>query len=147
MAVATPVMAPPLDRTAAAGDGPVVRQRLGKAHADAGAERRRQADEEGILRLTGQAGGRENRRQGRDRAVHQAEQRRLDLLQHKTAIGSSWHGDILTPKPGNAKSETRSGQESASAHGTSAIARMARGWPSRACAQADMMCPAGSVRS
>ena len=73
------------ERRAAAGDLAVVRQPLGHAHADRGAERGGQADEQRGARA-GDVGGREDRRERRDRAVDEADERRLDDLQQALAL-------------------------------------------------------------
>ena len=70
-------------RRAAAGERAVVGQRLGKAHGNAGADRGGHADQK---RLPGVVGGErrgKQRRQRRDRAVHQPGQPRLHVLQHE----------------------------------------------------------------
>ena len=70
---------------AAAGERAVVGQSLGKSHGNAGADRRRQADQERRPGLVGGKGRREQRRQRRHRAVHQADKSRLHELQHEHA--------------------------------------------------------------
>jgi hypothetical protein len=67
-------------RAAATGDRSVVAEALGQAHADRRAERAGQADEQRGPRA-GEVGGGEDRRQGGDRAVDQADQGGLDPLQ------------------------------------------------------------------
>ena len=59
----------------------VVGERLGEAHGDAGADRGGDADEERVPGIMGGEGGGEHRRQRRHRAVHQADETRLDDLQ------------------------------------------------------------------
>ena len=72
-------------RRAAPGERTVVGQRLGKAHRDAGADGRRKADQESRPGIVRGEGGGEQRRQRRDRAVHEAGEPRLDILQHEHA--------------------------------------------------------------
>ena len=70
-------------RRAAAREQAVVRQRLGEAHGDAGAERGGEADHEGLPVVVGGEGGGEQRRQRRDGTVHQAGEAGLHVLQHE----------------------------------------------------------------
>ena len=82
-----PADEPAHHRRAAAGQAAVVRQRLGECHRDAGAEGGGDADEEGVPAPARREGGGEERRQGRDGAVHQACESRLDIAQHEIAPG------------------------------------------------------------
>ena len=76
-----PTGEPALHRRAAARQLAVVMRGLGEAHRDAGADRGRQADEEGLPGvLRGESRGKD-RRQRRHRAVHQAGQSRLHIGQ------------------------------------------------------------------
>ena len=70
---------------AAAGQRAIVGQSLGERHRDAGADRGRKPDQEGLPGVMGGEGGRKQRRQGRDRTVHQPGQPRLHVLQHEHA--------------------------------------------------------------
>ena len=76
---------PALERRAAARQLAVVVRGLGEAHRDAGADRGRQADQEGLPGVAGGEGGGEDRRQRRDRAVHQPGEARLHLGQDELA--------------------------------------------------------------
>ena len=70
-----------LQRRAAARQLAVVMRGFGEAHRDAGADRGRQADQEGLPGVLRGEGGGEDRRQRRHRAVHQAGQPRLHIGQ------------------------------------------------------------------
>src|SRR5262249_16157065 len=70
-------------RRAAAGERAVVGERLGEGHGDAGADRSGDTDEESRPGVVRGEGGREERRQGRDRTVHQSSKARLHILQHE----------------------------------------------------------------
>ena len=73
---------------AAAGEAAVVGERFGEAHADAGADRSGQPDEEGVLRFLGGDRGGEDRGERGDGAVHQAGQAGLhDLQDEEAAVG------------------------------------------------------------
>ncbi len=76
------------DRRAAAGERAVVGERLGEGHGDAGADRGGEADQERRPGVVGGEGRREQRRERRDRAIHQAGEARLHVLQHEHAARS-----------------------------------------------------------
>jgi hypothetical protein len=76
------------DGGAAAGDFAVVREGLGEAHGNAGADGGGHADQEGIPGDVGGEGGGEHGGQGGDGAVHEADQAGLDDLQHEAAAGA-----------------------------------------------------------
>ena len=57
-----------------------------KPHGDAGADRGGEADEEGLPRVLRREGGGEDRRERRDRSVHQAGEPRLHVGQHELAM-------------------------------------------------------------
>src|SRR5215217_5569089 len=65
------------------GERPIVRKPLGEAHADRRSNRRRQTHQERHPRITGSKSRREERRQRRNRPVHQPYQARLHHLQHE----------------------------------------------------------------
>ena len=73
-------------RAAAAGEHAVVGERFGEAHADPGAEARRQADEKCVVAVVRGEGRGEQRGERRDRAIHQAGQTRLDHLHHEQPL-------------------------------------------------------------
>ncbi len=75
------------DRCAAAGQRAVVGQRLGKGHGDAGADRSCEPDQECRPGIVGGEGRCEQRRQRGDRAIHEAGEARLHILQHEHALG------------------------------------------------------------
>ena len=70
---------------AASRERAVVGQCFRKAHADAGADRCGEAHQECLPVLVRGEGRREQRRQCRDRSVHQAGEARLHILQHEHA--------------------------------------------------------------
>ena len=72
-------------RATAAGDTSIVGQRFGETHADGRAKRRCKPDKESTQGLAGQARRCEDRRQCRDRTIHQPQETRLNLLEHH------WH--------------------------------------------------------
>ena len=65
----------------------VVGQGFGEAHRYAGADRGGHADEERVPGIMRGEGGGEDRREGRDRTVHQPDKAGLDDLQHEAAPG------------------------------------------------------------
>src|SRR5262249_53351331 len=71
---------------AAAGELAVIRQGFGETHRNAGAERGGEADEESRPGLMGGEGRGEQRRQCRDRSVHQSNEARLDHLQEEQLV-------------------------------------------------------------
>jgi hypothetical protein len=81
-----PQVAPRSQGRAAFDHRSVVGKRFRKTHADAGTDRGRETDEEGLPILMGGEGGREQGRQCRDRAVHQTGEARLDVLQNEHAF-------------------------------------------------------------
>ena len=64
----------------------VVGKRLGETHADASADRRGEADEKSRPIGLGRESRREQRRQRRDRTIHQAGEAGLHILQHEHAV-------------------------------------------------------------
>ncbi|MPL60884.1 hypothetical protein SDC9_06447 [bioreactor metagenome] len=76
-------------RAAAAGDHAVVMRGLGEAHRDAGAGGRGKPDQQRGMRVLCGEGGGEDRRQRRDRAVHQPGQPGLHPGQDELAIGGA----------------------------------------------------------
>ena len=78
-----------LDRRAAAGELAVVMGRLGEAHGNAGADGGRQADQEGLPGILRGEGGREDRRERRDRAIHQASKARLHAATVPPVVSTS----------------------------------------------------------
>ena len=73
------------ERASAAGEGAVVGEAFGQAHADGRAQRGREAHEEGGMGA-GEIGGGEDRRERRDRAVDEADEPRLHDLQQTLAL-------------------------------------------------------------
>src|SRR5271170_8015535 len=73
-------------RMAASGETAVVGQRLCKSHADARADARRKTDKKSFKTIVGGERGGEQRRECRDRAVHQTGESRLHDLQEKQAF-------------------------------------------------------------
>ena len=73
-------------RTTTSSDASIIRQRFGETHAHGSAERRREPNKESAQGSSGQACRCKDRRQCRDRAIHQSQETRLNLLQHDGAI-------------------------------------------------------------
>ena len=66
----------------------IIRQALGEAHRDAGTDRGRRADEEGLPGVMRREGGGEERRQCGHRTIHQPDEAGLyDLQQEQPALG------------------------------------------------------------
>ena len=80
-----------LEGMAAASERTVIGKAFGKAHADAGANSRCQADEKGGMRCMRSEGSCENRRERGNRAIHQSGEARLDNLED----------ELLTVAPGS----------------------------------------------
>ena len=72
----------------AAGEAAIVGEGFGEAHADAGADRGCEPDQEGVVGFLGSDGCGEDGRQGGDGAIHQAGETRLyDLQDEEAAVG------------------------------------------------------------
>ena len=82
MNVPTPVIEPRDERAPAPGQLARVRQALGEAIA-AGADGRGDPGDEGVRRVVRVKGDGEDRREGRERPVDEADHRRLDPLQQE----------------------------------------------------------------
>src|SRR5579863_1338898 len=76
----------PEQRLAAAGERAVVGKRFGKRHGDSGTERSGEAHEKSVPGFVGRERRRKNRRQSRDRTIHQAREPGLHDLQHEQAL-------------------------------------------------------------
>ena len=87
MNVPTPVIVPRTSRISAARQLTGVGEPLRERHADAGADRRRHAGDEGGARVVGVERDREDRGERGERAVDQADHRRLDALQEELVVG------------------------------------------------------------
>ncbi|SRR5579885_1388182 len=73
------------DGSASAGERAVIGKRLGEGHRDARADRGGEPHHESLPGVVGREGGGEERRERRNRAVHQARKARLHILQDEHA--------------------------------------------------------------
>jgi len=76
----------PLYRRAAARKLAIIMGGLGEAHGNTRADGSRETDQEGLPGILRGEGGREDRRERRDRAIHQASKARLHVGQQKLAF-------------------------------------------------------------